>query len=900
MQKNNNKNNEHSDYLPVLIDLIPDPVIVTDSAGIIVAANSIVGKYSGSLAEKIIGKNFVELSFLSEECKQLLAENVKNRFEGSKIPSYEIRIKDQSEEDIWLEVRGNRINGDGQQLDLVIFHDITENKKVQNELMKSEAQYRQLVELAHEGIWAFSNDFTTTFVNPRMAQMLGYEESEMKGRSLFEFVHKEEVEEAKNVLSKLLSKHGISGKFEYKFPRKDGARIDTSITASAITDDQGQVIGTLALVADVTEQKKLEDELRASEQRFRAISTSAMDAVILVDEEDKIIYWNPASEKTFGFKESEVTGKKLSKLVIPDKGQKNHDCLLNELKCSSFSKRHFEFTALKKDRTEFPIDLSVASVKLNDKNCLLVTVKDISERKQMEASVNQERAMLENITENIGAGLVIVNRDYRILWTNNYLKTLNGDVTNKICYSTFNTLNTTCPGCGPKKIFDGAQSNTREYLNKEFQDKGRPCWFELIATPIRDKDGKVIAALELTVDITEKKKLEEKIREERNKLEAITENISAALMLLNKEYQITWMNKFGRQLHGEVVNQTCYSAIHGRDQICLNCGAEKIFRGKTLDIHQLTVNKNGNARILEVTATPMKDKDDNVVGVLELGMDITEIKKLQAELSKYSQRLEDLVKQRTEQLKQTQAKLVKSERLAAIGELAGMVGHDLRNPLTGIKNAAYFLKKKGKTIPEPQANQLLETIDKCVNYSNKIVNDLLDYSREIHLDLQEYSPRNLIKESLDLMNAPEKVEILNHVEDKLIIKVDPDKIKRVFINLIKNGIEAMPNGGKLTIDSKVENGELEISFVDTGVGIPDEILPKLFAPLFTTKAQGMGFGLAICKRIVEAHGGTITVKTAHGVGTTFDVSLPAEIENEVGVEKVWIETPKLLISTTKT
>ncbi len=270
-----------------------------------------------------------------------------------------------------------------------------------------------------------------------------------------------------------------------------------------------------------------------------------------------------------------------------------------------------------------------------------------------------------------------------------------------------------------------------------------PCWFELIATPLKDKDGKVVAALELTVDITEKKELEEKIREERNKLEAITENISAALMLLNKDYQITWMNKFGKQLHGEVVNQTCYSAIHGNNQICTDCGAKKIFGGKALDVHQITVSKNGKTSILEVTATPMKDKEGKIVGVLELGMDITEIKKLQGELSKYSQRLEDLVKQRTEQLKQTQAKLVKSERLAAIGELAGMVGHDLRNPLTGIKNAAYFLKKKGKTIPEPQANEMLETIDNCVNYSNKIVSDLLDYSREIHLDLQEYSPREL-------------------------------------------------------------------------------------------------------------------------------------------------------------
>ena len=425
-----------------------------------------------------------------------------------------------------------------------------------------------------------------------------------------------------------------------------------------------------------------------------------------------------------------------------------------------------------------------------------------------------------------------------------------GDVTNKKCYSSYNTLDKICPDCGPKKIFEGAQCDSREYLNKELQAKGLPFWFELIATPIKDKDGKVIAALELTVDITEKKELEEKILEERNKLEAITENISAALMLINKDYKVTWLNKFGIQLYGDIVNQTCHCAIHNTDSVCSYCGAMKVFNGKDIDTRQITLNLNGKSKTLEVTATAMRDKDGNIVGVLELGMDITEIKKLQSELSKYSQRLEDIVKQRTEQLKITQAKLVKSERLAAIGELSGMIGHDLRNPLSGIKNAVYYLKKKGNTIPQAQANEMLETIETCVNYSNKIVSDLLDYSREINLQLHECSLKNLITESLAMVNVPEKVEIVNLIDD-VDVKVDDDKIKRVFINLIKNGIEAMPNVGKLTIDKKETNSHLEISFTDTGVGIPDEVLPKLFTPLFTTKAQGMGFGLRSVNELLK-------------------------------------------------
>ncbi len=283
--------------------------------------------------------------------------------------------------------------------------------------------------------------------------------------------------------------------------------------------------------------------------------------------------------------------------------------------------------------------------------------------------------------------------------------------------------------------------------------------------------------------------------------------------------------------------------------------------------------------------TPVKDKDGKVIAALELAVDVTERKLLQNKLFDYSQRLEELVQQRTHQLKKTQAELVKSERLAAIGELAGMVGHDLRNPLTGIKNSAYFLKKKGTGISPTQAREMLETINKCVDYSNKIVNDLLDYSREVHLETKEESPKKLLAESLSFLELPEKIETQNLLKDNPTIRVDSDKIKRVFINLIKNAADAMPNGGKISIDSKQVDGSLELSFSDTGSGISEEILPKLFSPLFTTKAQGMGFGLAICKRIVEAHGGTIAVETVKKKGTTFTLTLPIEFKLEIGGEK---------------
>ena len=216
------------------------------------------------------------------------------------------------------------------------------------------------------------------------------------------------------------------------------------------------------------------------------------------------------------------------------------------------------------------------------------------------------------------------------------------------------------------------------------------------------------------------------------------------------------------------------------------------------------------------------------------------------------------------------------ERLNTIGQLAAMVGHDLRNPLTGIANAAYYLRMKIGSNLGPTATEMLDIIDKDVEYSNKIVNDLLEYSRAITLELTENNPKSILKDALALVTIPANVQILDLTEDELKIKVDADKMKRAFVNIIKNSFDAMPEGGKLTIKSKKTRDKVEISFTDTGAGIPKETLERLFIQLFTTKARGMGFGLAICKRIIEAHDGKISVESTLGKGTTFTLIIPIE------------------------
>jgi PAS domain S-box-containing protein len=234
-----------------------------------------------------------------------------------------------------------------------------------------------------------------------------------------------------------------------------------------------------------------------------------------------------------------------------------------------------------------------------------------------------------------------------------------------------------------------------------------------------------------------------------------------------------------------------------------------------------------------------------------------------------------VVRDQTEK-KLLEERLFKSERLAAIGELAGMIGHDLRNPLAGVKNATYFLRKKQSKFIGDSGCEMLTVIERAVEYANKIVDDLLDYSREVKLQLEQTFPKAILDYVVMSLEFPKNIVLKERVDPSAVILADTVKVQRVFTNIVKNAIDAMPNGGILEITSKLDGADFTVSISDTGIGMSEEVQAKIFTPLFTTKAQGMGFGLPICKRIVEAHGGTIKVSSVPGKGTTFDIVFPVK------------------------
>ena len=226
---------------------------------------------------------------------------------------------------------------------------------------------------------------------------------------------------------------------------------------------------------------------------------------------------------------------------------------------------------------------------------------------------------------------------------------------------------------------------------------------------------------------------------------------------------------------------------------------------------------------------------------------------------------------------------MRTEKLAAIGQLAASVSHELRNPLGAIRNAIYYIREslKGAQIlkKDPELEEFILLADKEVSRANQIIGDLLDFSRSIKLLRGLTNIAVVLRETLKSLEIPSNVKIqVDAAPDLPQVLVDPGRMVQVFANLILNAVQAMPEGGELRITAEADNPEgraqLSIKFKDSGTGIPPEIKNKIFEPLFTTKAKGTGLGLPICASIIQAHNGTIAVESEDGKGAAFTIRLP--------------------------
>jgi signal transduction histidine kinase len=231
------------------------------------------------------------------------------------------------------------------------------------------------------------------------------------------------------------------------------------------------------------------------------------------------------------------------------------------------------------------------------------------------------------------------------------------------------------------------------------------------------------------------------------------------------------------------------------------------------------------------------------------------------------------LRQAVAELQQTQAQLVRQEKMAAMGQLASMVGHELRNPLAVIMNVLYLLEMMADAEGSEAMARHLATAKRETSAATLIVADLLDYSAGRAPMLAPVQVADLVTEVLSVVPPRAGIEVAQHVDPDVAIDADRDQMRQVLLNLITNGYDAMPGGGILDISVRSTGESAQITVSDTGTGMDEETRASIFTPFYTTKSRGIGLGLAVTKRVVEAHGGTISVQSTPTVGTSFTVTV---------------------------
>jgi PAS domain S-box-containing protein len=399
-----------------------------------------------------------------------------------------------------------------------------------------------------------------------------------------------------------------------------------------------------------------------------------------------------------------------------------------------------------------------------------------------------------------------------------------------------------------KKIIEQGSVKTVEYIL--LTEDGREFPAEFSASVVRDASGEPEWLVAIARNITDRKKAEAELR----RLATIVTDSNDAITVVDMDGRITAWNKGAETTYGyrkdEALGMDVVKIVpEDKKQETLEV-IEKIKTNETMNAFETKrLAKDGRVLDMWLTVTKLVDDEGNAVAIATTERDITEKKRLEERLRF-------------------------SEKFTFLGQLASSVAHEIRNPLGVIKNSVYFLNIRLKEHADEKVVKHLRIMEANINAADRIISDLLDLARNKVGALELVDLNGILERAFASLSVPEDIKVITKLDKIPKMLLDPERIKRVFMNIIQNAVAAMPKGGKLVVGISRSGDSVEISFKDSGEGITEENMQKLFTPLFTTKAKGLGLGLAICKQIVEGHHGDIVVKSKVGEGALIIVRLP--------------------------
>lgn len=553
---------------------------------------------------------------------------------------------------------------------------------------------------------------------------------------------------------------------------------------------------------------------------------------------------NAAYERQTGQKASDLIGKR-KKSVVPIVEQRWYEYALEAAKTGKTLSYQYRNPV-----TNGFFDTQFIPIPPNQ---IAVIFRDITKRKEAEYAYTQTKQNLQDIIMQSPVACSIFDQ-IGLLTQVNEAWVKQWQIPPDLVVGKYNVLESKQVGESGflpvlKRVFAGEiiRSFEMEFdasLEPETKGMGRKRWLSVTAYRIKNESGSLNIVV-LTEDITERIHSEEVLKKSEQRYRELYESFDEAFIVTDWELTVTNWNKAAERV--------------------TTVPAEKALGRKVYEVLP---------EMLSVDYTPyFESLKERKPARFMMNMVSRQTKKPSVfEISTYPSELGITI------IVQDKTDMEESKRLSAIGATAGMVGHDIRNPLQAVLSETYLLKEDLKAMPDNNTKkdvvESLDSIENNVLYINKIVQDLQDYARPITPEISEAYLPDIFANIFKNVTIPDSIKLSVGMEAVEKIRTDRMLLQRALTNLVTNAVQAMPSGGELKIKGQINNGKIVITVADTGVGIPEEIKPRLFTPMMTTKAKGQGFGLAVSKRLIEALKGSISFMSEHGKGTTFRVELP--------------------------
>ncbi len=818
-----------------------------------------------------------------------------------------------------------------------IFEDITKRRQAQQALEENEKRLNRSQEIAHLGSWELDLINNKLNWSDEVYRIFGFRPQEFGAtyETFLNAVHPDDRAMVDAAYSDSLRQGKDFYEIEYRVVRKHTGEIRiVHEKFHHVRGESEKIIRSVGMVQDITEQKKAEQELCRAKNDWEHTFDTVPDLIAILDNNHKIVRANKAMMQQLGVTHQQAIGQSCYSCVH---GTSLPPEFCPHAKTLKDGKEH----VAEVHETRLGGDFLVSTTPLRDEMGILIgsvhVARNITDRKKAEEALNKLNRHLRAISNSNQAlmqatdlasltqevcEIIVHDCGYSLVWIG-FAEHDKNKTVHPVAYAGFDKdyidkLNITWAdkprgrgptgtvirtgkpyvcrnmNCDPNFEPWRDQALKRKFtaslvlplFSFEGETFGALNVYSQEPDPFSDEDIKLMTELAndfaYGVEMLKLRQEREQATEVLRKQAELIDLSPDAIIVKKPDGTITFWSKGAEKLYGwtkeeaigQQINSLFGTKLSESKEIALSLKQTGEWSG---ELAHLTKDKK--ELIVQSRWLGKPDEHGKIKEILESNVDVTERKRIHNKLEENARQLEEFANQMEELAKERARQLNQAERLITIGQTAGMVGHDIRNPLQAIVGELYLAKDEVQSMLSGDIKKRLQegiaNIEENLFYIDKIVADLQDYTKPLKPSKEKVDIEKVIEETLLIVSIPNNLEVsISIAEGFPQFSADFSMLKRVFINLIQNAVQAMPNGGSLKIVANCRDNNAFISVEDTGEGIPEEAKSKLFTPLFTTKSKGQGFGLAVVKRLVDAQGGKTSFESKLGKGTIFTVQLP--------------------------